>query len=133
MEFWTHFAFFARASWNSYDHSCPVGPIVRATECEKDAEPVPVEKSTEMVRQVCDTLSNRTAFAGVHAHAYDSNPTYQKRANVRLIADRHLRCHAKQLGKKACSFRTKGMKNDKRLSRRIALQQYRTSRIEPRI
>ena len=41
LEFVSYLALFARASWNSYDHRWPVGPIVRVVECEKEPEPVP--------------------------------------------------------------------------------------------
>ena len=36
-----HLALFARVSWNSYDQRWPRGPMVRATECENEPEPVP--------------------------------------------------------------------------------------------
>ena len=36
-----HAALVARASWNSYENTCPVAPTVLAIECVKDAEPVP--------------------------------------------------------------------------------------------
>lgn len=42
----TYLALLARASWNSYDHRCPVDPIVRATEWVNDPDPVPVFDTT---------------------------------------------------------------------------------------
>lgn len=46
----TYLALFALASWNSYDHSFPEDPIVLATECEKDPEPVPSHIARRLVR-----------------------------------------------------------------------------------
>ena len=43
----THLALVARASWNSYDQRWPVGPTVRATECENEPEPVPANARLE--------------------------------------------------------------------------------------
>lgn len=37
----SHRALLALASWNSYVYKRPLGPIVLATECEKDPDPVP--------------------------------------------------------------------------------------------
>lgn len=46
-ELGTHAALVARASWNSYENTCPVAPTVLATEWVKDAEPVPEKDKWE--------------------------------------------------------------------------------------
>lgn len=46
----TYFALLNLASWNSYDHKWPVGPIVLATEWEKDADPVPMKNKQVRIK-----------------------------------------------------------------------------------
>lgn len=44
----THAALLARASWNSYENTCPVAPTVLAIEWVKDPEPVPKKTRVRM-------------------------------------------------------------------------------------
>ena len=48
----THAALLARASWNSYENTCPVAPTVRAIEWVKEPEPVPGKKENEKGQRI---------------------------------------------------------------------------------
>jgi hypothetical protein len=81
----THAALVARASWNSYENTCPVAPTVLAIECVKDAEPVPENSESGWKSERQAGLEQMTCF-NYDTAGSDVKPRGDKR-NIGEIED----------------------------------------------